>query len=236
MKQILFLFFTLIIISSCSHTTGSGNIISEPRPAGNFDAITVGGGFEVEVKIGPVTSVVVEADDNIIKYIETQTIGNTLKISTEDLHNYNNVHMKVFITTPSLKMIRSSASAEVVVQDVLVNTGKSTFKASSGSSIKTAVDAPEVEADASSGASITLEGKTQSYTSEASSGAEIKSRDLLSENTTVKVSSGASAKVHASVSLNATASSGASVTYHGAANVNKTVSSGGSVDKIEKKD
>ena len=236
MKQILFLFFTLIIISSCSHTTGSGNIISEHRPAGNFDAITVGGGFEVEVKIGPVTSVVVEADDNIIKYIETQTIGNTLKISTEDLHNYNNVHMKVFITTPSLKMIKSSASAEVVVQDVLVNTGKSTFKASSGSSIKTAVDAPEVDADASSGASITLEGKTQSYTSEASSGAEIKSRDLLSENTTVKVSSGASAKVHASVSLNATASSGASVTYHGAANVNKTVSSGGSVDKIEKKD
>ena len=181
------------------------------------------------MKIGPVTSVVVEADDNIIKYIETQTIGNTLKISTEDLHNYNNVHMKVFITTPSLKMIKSSASAEVVVEDILVNTGKTTFKASSGSSIKTAVDAPEVEADASSGASITLEGKTQSYTSEASSGAEIKSRDLLSENTTVKVSSGASAKVHASVSLNATASSGATVTYHGAAAVNKSVSSGGSV-------
>ena len=231
MKQILFLLFSVIIISSCSHTTGSGNIISESRPAGNFDAITVGGGFEVEVKTGPVTAVVVEADDNIIKYIETQMIGNTLKISTEDLHNYNDVHMKVYITTPALKTIRSSASAAVVVQDILVSTGKLIFKASSGSSIKTDVDAPEVEADVSSGASITLGGKTKTATSEASSGAEIKLWDLLSENTTVKVSSGASAKVHASVSLNATASSGASITYHGAAKVNKNVSSGGSVEK-----
>lgn len=235
MKQILFLFFTLIIISSCSHTTGSGNLITEPRPSGNFDGITVGGDFEVEVKIGPVTAVVVEADDNIIKYIETQTVGNTLKISTEDLHNYNDVHMKVYITTPALKMIKSSASAEVIVQDVLINTGKLTFKASSGSSIKTDVDAPEIEADVSSGASITLAGKTKNYTCEASSGAEIRSRDLLCENTAVKVSSGASAQVHASVSLNATASSGASVTYHGAANVIKTVSSGASVEKKDQK-
>lgn len=231
MKLISILLLALVILASCDHTTGSGNIISETRPAGNFNVITVGGGFEVEVKIGAVSSVVVEADDNIIKYIETQTIGNTLKISTEDLHNYNDVHMKVYITTPVLKMVKSSASAAVVVQDVLVNTEKLTFKASSGSSIKADVDAPEIDADVSSGASISLGGKTKNYTSEASSGAEIKSRDLLSENTTVKVSSGASASVHASVSLNATASSGASVTYHGAANVNKTVSSGGSVDK-----
>jgi predicted small secreted protein len=231
MKRIILFLFTLVILASCNHTSGSGNIISETRTAGNFDAITVGGGFEVEVKTGPVTAVVVEADDNIIKYIETQTVANTLKISTEDLHNFNDVHMKVYITTPALKMIKASASANVVVEDVLVNTGKLTFKASSGSSIKTDIDAPEVDADVSSGASITLSGKTKNYTCEASSGAEIRSHDLLSETTTVKVSSGASASVHASVSLNANASSGASVSYHGAANVNKTVSSGGSVDK-----
>lgn len=231
MKQTLIILFSLITLASCRYTTGSGNLVSETRTAGNFNGISVGGGFEVEVKIGPVTSVVVEADDNIIKYIETSTSGNTLKIRTEDLHNYSDVHMKVYITTPSLKKVSTSASAEVVVQDVLVSTDKLTFKASSGSSIKTEIDAPEVDSDVSSGASITLSGKTKTYTAEASSGAEIRSWDLLSENTTVKVSSGSSARVHASVSLNATASSGASVTYHGAAAVNKSVSSGASVEK-----
>lgn len=233
MKQILFLLFTLITLASCRYTTGSGNIISETRPTGNFNGITVGGGFEVQVKIGPVTSVVVEADDNIMKYIEISTSGTTLKIRTEDLHNYSDVHMKVYVTTPSLKTIKASASAEVVVQDVITGSDKLTFNASSGASIKTEVDVPEVEADASSGASVTLNGKTKIYSSEASSGAEIRSWDLLSENTKVSVSSGASARVHASVSLNATASSGASVTYHGAANVNKTVSSGATVNKTD---
>ena len=98
MKNTLIILFTLVTLASCQYTTGSGNIITETRPAGNFDGITVGGDFEVEVKIGPVTSVVVEADDNIMKYIEISTIGNTLKISTEDLHNYSDVHLKVFVT------------------------------------------------------------------------------------------------------------------------------------------
>ncbi|MEO7307979.1 MAG: head GIN domain-containing protein [Ferruginibacter sp.] len=231
MKHILFLLFTLVTIASCRSTTGSGKLITQTRPAGNFDGINVSGDFEVEVKIGTGTSVVIEADDNIMKYIETTTAGSTLKIYTEGLHNYSDVHMKVYITTPSLKKINASSSADVMVEQPLVSTDKLVFKASSGSEIKTEVDAPEVSADASSGATISLHGKTRSYYAESSSGADIKSWDLLSENTTVSVSSGASAKVHASIKLNATASSGASISYHGAANVVKSVSSGASVEK-----
>ena len=137
--------------------------------------------------------------------------------------------MKVYITTPALKKISASASADVMVANLLVSTDKLVFKASSGSEIKTEVDAPEVSADASSGASIILNGKTKLYSAEASSGADIKSWDLLCENTTVGVSSGANASVHASVKLNVNASSGASITYHGVANVVKSVSSGARV-------
>lgn len=233
MKQIIFLLFILVTFASCNHTTGSGTIISETRKVNDFTGITVGGDFDVEVKIGSVTEVVVEADDNIMNYIETKITGNTLKIGTEDLHNYSDVHMKVYITTPSLQAIRSSASARVIVQDVLINTSKLTFKASSGSNIQSALDAPEVESDASSGGSVILSGKTRIYSAKTSSGAEIKSWDLLSETTTVSASSGASAKVHASVKLNASASSGAAITYHGAATLNQSVSSGASITKNE---
>lgn len=231
MKSIAILFFSIVILASCRYKTGSGNIISETRKVNNFTGITVGGNFEVEVKIGPVTSVVVEADDNIMEYISTETSGNTLKINTEDLHNYSDVHMKVLVTTPSLQNIKASASAKVIVEGVLTNSGRLTFKASSAASIQANIDAPEADADASSGASVSISGKTRQYTAEASSGAEIRSADLLSENTTVKASSGASASVHASISLNAAASSGASITYRGAATVNKSVSSGASVSQ-----
>ncbi len=233
MKHFLILLFTIFTLASCDQTTGSGKIISETRSTGYFDGISVGGGFEVEIKIGSPVSVVVEADDNIMKYIETTVSGNTLKIRTEDMNNYSDVHMKVFITTPAMKRIKASASAEVDVQGLLKDTDQLTFGASSGARIKAEVDAPQIKADVSSGASVILNGKTRTYTAEASSGGEIRTRDLLSENTTVSTSSGASAQVHASVTLSAHASSGASVTYHGAATVNQSVSSGGSVTKRE---
>ncbi len=231
MKQTFFLLFALLSLASCRFTTGSGNIISETRTVSNFNGISVGGSFEVEVKIGPVTEVKVEADDNIIKYIETTVSGNTLKINTRDLNNYSNVHLKVYITTPSLYNVKSSASAEVVIKDVLTGNNTLSFRASSSSSINAEVNAPEIETDVSSSATVTLSGKTKSYKAEASSSADIKSFDLLSENTTVTVSSSALAQVFASVSLNARASSSGTVEYRGAATVNKSISSSGSVEK-----
>lgn len=231
MKNTLLIVISLLLFTSCKQKTGSGNIVTETRPSGTFNAISVGGGFDVEVTIGQTTSVVVEADDNIIDHVDIQTTGGTLHIRTRDLHNYSNVTMKVLVTTPSLNSVNASASAEVLVENPISSTGKLSFTASSGASIKAEVDAPEIRANASSGASVTLTGKTRDFSSQASSGAETRAWNLLSENTTVQASSGSSARVHASVNLTATASSGSSITYHGAAKVNKTISSGASLNK-----
>ena len=231
MKQIIFLFTAVILLNSCNYTTGSGNIITEKRNTGNFSGISVGGSFDVEVKIGPVAEVTVEADDNVIKFVQTTVSGNTLKIRTEGLHSMNNVHLKVYITVPELSNIKASASADVKVLDVIKGDGKLSFDASSSADIEAEVDAPEVDAEASSSGSVTLSGKTKNYTARVSSSGDIKSFELLTENTDVSANSSGSAQVHASISLTANASSSGDITYRGAANVKKNVSSSGSVEK-----
>lgn len=231
MKQILSVLTAIILLASCQYTSGSGDIKSENRTVANFTGISVGSSFDVEVKIGPVTEVRVEADDNIIKYIETEVSGNTLKIRLEDNHSISNAHLKVYITMPALTSVKTSGSASVIVQDVITSKEKLSFKASSSSDIKAEVDAPEVEVDASSSATINLSGKTKTYYVEASSSSDIKSLDLLSENATAKASSSATIKLHASVSLDAKASSSADIIYRGAGAVNQSVSSSGSVRK-----
>ena len=231
MKRFLLLLSTVFTFASCDHTTGSGNIVTETRNTGSFDAISVGGSFDVEVKMGDAVSVVVEADDNIIKYIETKVSGNTLKIRTEDLHSYSDVHMKVYVTVLSLKAISASASAEVTGENILKSSDKLTFKASSSSNINAEVDAPEIETDANSSATITLSGRTKEHKSEASSSANVEAFRLLSENTIANVSSSANIEVHASVTLNAKASSSGSIEYKGAATVTKSENSSGSVSK-----
>jgi len=233
MKHFFILLCTVFTLVSCDQTTGSGNIVTETRNTGRFDAISVGGSFEVEVKMGDAMSVVVEADDNIMKYIETKVSGNTLKISTEGLHSFSDVHMKVYVTVPVLTAVSASASAEVVGENILTNADKLVFKASSSASIKAEVNAPDIVTDANSSASITLRGKTKNHKTEASSSAEINAFELLTENTTANVSSSANIEVHASVSLNAHASSSGSVEYKGAATVTKSENSSGTVSKKE---
>ena len=130
-----------------------------------------------------------------------------------------------------MTIVKASASASVKVLDIIKENGRLSFDASSSADLEAEVDAPEVDAEASSSGSVTLSGKTKYYAARVSSSGDIKSFELLSENTDVSASSSGSAQVHASVSLTAKANSSGSIDYRGAANVKKTVNSSGSVEK-----
>ncbi len=231
MKQICILLTALLVFNSCSFTSGSGNIITEKRSLGNFSGISVSSSIEVEVKTGAVQQVEVEADDNVIQYLETHVSGNTLKIGLDGGHSFNNAHFKVYITTPGLNSIHASSSSDVKVLDVIKNNGKISFDASSSADIEAEVDAPQVDAEASSSASVILRGRTKDYTARVSSSGDIKSAELLSENADVDANSSGSAEVHASVHLKAHASSSGTIDYRGAASVDKSVNSSGTVEK-----
>lgn len=232
MKQTIIAFLALLTLGACNHITGSGNIISEKRSPGDFHGVSVGGGFNVEIKIGPVREVIVEADDNVMERIRTYVDDGVLRIETRRLNSLTNVHMKVYVTNPVINTVRSSAGADVMVRNTIEEKDKVWFAASSGATIQAEVDAPEVEADASSSGTLKLSGNTRNFEASASSGADIKSWNLLSENTIVKASSGAKASVHASVKLKAAASSGGNIKYHGgAASTEIDESSGGDVNE-----
>jgi hypothetical protein len=234
MKKFLFILSAICLFTACRFKSGSGEIITQHRNLENFTGIDVGGDFDVEINTGSSTKVTVEADNNIIDDIETSTNAGQLKISVKEGIQYNNVHMKIFITAPEINKIQSAASADVIVKDWLKSNGKIIFKASSGSSIKASVDAPNTDSDASSGADIILSGRTQNLLVEASSGASVKAYELLSENTNAQTSSGAKAEVHASVKLQAKASSGGNISYRGNPSVVRNESSGGAVEKNNK--
>ncbi len=230
MKKYIILIFVVSIFTACRHTTGSGNIISEKRNVGSFTGVNVAGGFTVEIKNGPAGEVTLEADDNIIKSIETEVKNGQLKIRL-DVDNLSDAHLRVFITAPLINKIHAAAGSDITVQGGLRESNEIELKASSGSKIKTAVDAPSVSADASSAGDIEVSGRTKKFSAESSSGAGIKAAGLLSEITDASASSGASAHVHASVTLTANASSGGNIYYSGGANAKINESSGGNVNK-----
>jgi hypothetical protein len=206
-------------------------VITQKREAGRFTKLSVSSGIEVELRKGP-ESIRVEADDNLMELVETVVENGTLRIGVKDHSNLNDVHIKVFVTANEIEFIHASSASSVEVKDKLSSNGSIRLEASSAASITTDVEAPEVHADASSASEIKVSGRTRTFHANSSSASTIKAFELLSENTVVEASSGSSADVFASVSVEATASSGSDIDYKGAASlVKKEESSGGSVSK-----
>ncbi|MBL0357008.1 MAG: DUF2807 domain-containing protein [Chitinophagaceae bacterium] len=231
MRKFAFFAAVMIAFTSCRQIHGSGNLITEKRQVGDFKGISVGSAFEVELKSGPTTTVEVEADDNLMKYINTRVSGDKLNIEFKKSFSINNAHLKIYITAPEINRINSSGAANVKVLDQLKNTGKIMLEASGAASIEATVDAPEVESDVSGAGNIELKGRTREHTAKASGGAGIKARELLSENAVAETSGAGNIHVYASVSLEAHASGAGNVFYSGGCQVNSHVSGAGSVKK-----
>ncbi|MDP6921824.1 MAG: DUF2807 domain-containing protein, partial [Lutibacter sp.] len=135
----------------------------------------------------------------------------------------------VYITTENVTGIHTSSGAALRTENTL-QTDRLILSTSSGSSIKTHVNAKEVEMSSSSGSSAKLEGITNSLTLRASSGSNIDANRLQTIDTYAKASSGANIDLYVSGTLNAYASSGGNIRYEGKPNrVNKENSSGGKI-------
>ena len=220
----------LSILFSCRTKYGSGNIVTVQKSVPSFDAVSVSGGIETEISVGP-QKIVVEADDNLVKFVKTEVVDGKLKIST-GIKSLRDAHIKVFVTAPSIDELSASAGAEIKVNDVLESPDKVHFTSSSAAEIESKVDAPNVEVDASSGAKIKISGRTRNLAVESTSGAEVEAFGLMAETTEARSSSGGQAEVFASVTLSASASSGGEVKYRDGGKASISQSSGGTVSRV----
>jgi Putative auto-transporter adhesin, head GIN domain len=233
-KQNLVLLCAAVTLFSCFRgrtITGSGNIITEKRQERNFSGISVSGVLPVEIKNGPVTEIVVEADDNLIKHIYTVVEGDVLKIRMKDFRNFRNCTFKVYVTTPVLNRLSSSGAGNITAEGVLKDEKSISLSSSGVGRITAEVDAPEIEASVSGSGNIILSGRTKNYTARLSGAGNIKSFSLLTENADVDISGVGQIEIHASVRLKANVSGAGNVKYRGAPAVESSVSGVGKITK-----
>lgn len=96
---------------------GNGVVAREQRSVGTVQGLEVGGAMVVDVRVGPATSLTVEADGNLLPMIRTDVRGDTLSISTTGSYRtHNPVH--IIYTTPRLTDIRQGGSGRLTVQDL----------------------------------------------------------------------------------------------------------------------
>jgi hypothetical protein len=231
MKQLFFIAVIISLLVSCHHVTGSGNIVTEKKQVGKFSGVSAGSSFEVELRIGPSYSVEIEADDNLVKLIETKMKDGNLRIEIRHNYSIKNEHLKAYVTAPNITVVKSSGAANMKALDPLKSTHKIIFETSGAGKITAQVDAPAIEAKSSGAGNIELTGRTRDYKADASGAGSIETTNLQSENATVETSGAGNVHLHASVKLKAHASGAGNIYYRGGADVQQNVSGAGKIVK-----
>lgn len=196
---------------------------------GSFDAISASAGIDVEVRVGPVRSVVAETESVDFADLEITVEDNALHVGRPRRSWFSSgtrPRYKVRIVTPAVQSLQSSSGAEISVAGPL--RGDLSVSASSGSEISVSdIQGGNVKARASSGAGIDMAGQCGSLDAQGSSGADIDAKRLTCGAVTVKASSGSDVSVAPKRNFDGQASSGADVRIEGAPPVMRTRRSSG---------
>ncbi len=224
-----------LLLHSCNIKTnfgngidGNGNITTEERKINdNFTSIEVNSGIEVVVEQSNDKFVSVETDSNIQKIIDIKVINGVLTIEPTD--SYNTSIVKVTVRMPKIEALDVSSSANINSIGTLKGDNIS-IDASSGSEVDVDLSYDSISLDASSGSSISAKGIGLKLETNASSGAEINAFDLMINEITADVSSGANTEINPIVKLKASASSGGNIIYkNNPKSISKYESSGGNI-------
>lgn len=187
---------------------GSGNVQTEKREISNFKSIEVGGAFVVEITAQKDFSVEVEADDNLLPLVKTETNGETLSIETEHRFSTENP-IRVRVSAPNIEDLQISGASKISV----VNLKNDSFNV-----------------DSSGASKITVEGETKNLTVDMSGASKLDAENFKAESVSVDASGASCANVSVLNDLKVDLSGASKVVYFGSpSNLEKKISGASSV-------
>ena len=213
---------------------GSGNVISEDRKVtDDFTEISSCCAIEVELTQARQASIRVEADDNILPYVETDISGGELEIRIASKMGIKTKKtIRVYVSMPELTAIQANSATNISTTNTFSGDDLE-IDCSSAAQVDVNFDGDEVEVEVSSAGSVDVEGNSQRLELEASSAGQIDAQDCASRTVRADANSAGSIWLQVSDELNANANSGGSIRYKGSPDKLYTdADSGGKIRKI----
>ena len=237
-KLFVFLFVILVFFSSCRFVTGqrirgNGNVRTETRSPGNFKSVSSHGSFDVFISSGQ-QAVRIEAEENLLPYIETYVEGYTLHVDTKD--NYwlrPGRKVKIFVSSPDYESIRSYGSGDIIGESKITNSSKLELGVNGSANIKMDIDAPEINTETNGSGDIFLKGETKSFEGEIHGSGNIKALDLRSGDATIKIYGSGDADVFVDGKLDVHVAGSGDVNYKGNAQISSSIAGSGRVKKVD---
>lgn len=227
---------SLIYFTSCDdifdeRVEGNSTLITKTREIYDFDEIANWGVFDVYVTLADSTSLMIEAEENLIPFIETYVSGQKFYVKEKEGYNLdNNKPIKIFLTTPNLEGAKLLGSG-LIRCDSLSGDFFSAELLGSGNIEFYDVFVNDVEAEITGSGDVILsgEGVETEYTIIGSG--NIRAIGFMHENSESTIAGSGNIYVYATDYLKATIPGSGYIYYEGNPVINENITGSGDVRK-----
>jgi len=237
MKRIsvaLLLAIASIGFNACHKVVGHGPVETENRAVTNFTAINFGVPGELYYTQDSIYKIEIQAQQNIIKEIETFVVGNELKIRVRDhIHLRSHEDIRINVSAPSVTGLVLNGSGNLkVLQPYKPSTVKLAVKGSGTMTINQ-LETNNIDAAVSgSGELMVFNGKTNHEEADISGSGRIDILGIAAKTARAEISGSGNINLYVNERLDSKISGSGTVSYKGNPVVNTTVSGSGRVVKL----
>lgn len=224
----------LAAVSGC--VRGSGDIVTEERDIEEVDRVELSGIGRLEITQGDNVSLTVETDDNLMRYVRTESSDGTLLISIRSgpfpfIAIDPRSAIVYHLTVPDLSSVSLSGSGEIVGDRL--ETDELTIDVSGSGSVELAdLDVDRFVYSLSGSGSATVRGRATRQEVEISGSGRLEAGELRSDEATIDINGSGRAIVWASERLEVDVSGSGDVQYYGTPEVDQEVSGSGSIESL----
>lgn len=213
---------------------GNGVSTTQSRTVGDFHSVSAMGSMDVIVSQAISPSIKIEADQNLLEYIETRNNGGTIEIYTKDGYNLDpKSGIKVYAAAPDFRDIEVSGSGKINSTGKVIGNSQLNTEISGSGDINIEADAPKITTRISGSGSSRIKGNTKDFSAHISGSGDVYCYDLLSENTEIDIAGGGNAEVYASKTLDVDIAGSGDVRYRGNPSIKQNISGSGGIRKAE---
>jgi Putative auto-transporter adhesin, head GIN domain len=175
------------VVAFLTATTIFAQKNTETRAIGSFDRIDISGGFQlIELKEGSEESVRIEASGVALDKIETDIVGNTLRIRMKR-GSYNDTRIKMLVTYKQLDEVSNSGSSDIEALNTIKGPRFSLNSSGSGD-FRGDFDVEKLTLSISGSSDMTLRGQARRQSIAISGSGDIDAAKLTGSEASVAIS------------------------------------------------
>jgi hypothetical protein len=212
---------------------GNGNFTTSERNVEGTDRIKVSDAIDVILLKGQ-PHIKVEADENLMPYIETKTENGWLVIRAKDDYDLSSKNrIVVYVTTPELSALKVAGSGKVESKETWGNAEDFELGVAGSGDVSITVASHSMDVNIAGSSNVEVKGDAKDIKVDIAGSGSFMGGELKANDVGVSVAGSGDAEVFAMETLKVKVAGSGDVKYRGNATVDQKIVGSGSVRKLD---